>query len=747
MAAHRLGGERVTGNVHRHLRSRSFCAVGALLLLCLSACHEQKLKPGASGVGFKDGALEFGHVYNGAEASLTATLYNSSRGVVNVTWDELREPFFVDALPSKLDVGANTFTLSFRPTEWGERLATLTVRDGATVLARLSLRGVGQTIPTCPTAVACHQAVFDVSKGECVERPLDDGTSCDPQSVCVLNAACRAGRCVGEARSCDDQNACTQDLCNPLSGCESTPAPPCPSIGPCTVGVCDPAVGCTVQQADDGTVCGTVTCDAADVCISGACVNRDPPDGFTCAEATPCSGKGVCNGSACVKPAPTTLAAHFSFNAQTAGTPAPELQDLLLEPDGAMTLTGFYEAPRIRINSPLSRTMPNGVRRCILWNGRMACADHLATGGTGTLSLIDLATGAPVWDFALTAARPDFAAQVRPGAMFMARLAVLGPDRLMALFEAYPKGTTPDTQCRSYFLVLLNAGGQMVFASKLSDPLLEICDHPHPFGVAADAMGNIFLAFSTSAQGGAPLAATAPTTLFAFDRDGAIKWKRTENFVSGELALAKGLLFPERSSVAFNAQTGTPVTVGEGSRPFGRVVATADVVVPGPANALTHGASRLSAYSLHTGAAEWTYTLGAGESFVSPELRAVSFRSSPQSAAQDAALAFVSGAQGALSLHAVSLSSGRALWACPVEAPLAATPPQLFEVANGTFATMDSATTCGDCDPPFALSSGYFRSYALKGVTPATVPWPGTYGGAGHTHRETPVWSHSAAPR
>jgi hypothetical protein len=54
--------------------------------------------------------------------------------------------------------------------------------------------------------------------------------------------------------------------------------------------------------------------------------------------------------------------------------------------------------------------------------------------------------------------------------------------------------------------------------------------------------------------------------------------------------------------------------------------------------------------------------------------------------------------------------------------------------------TMDGSLTCGDCDPPFAMSSGYFRSYALPGVSQASVPWSGTLGGAGHPHRELPVY-------
>lgn len=730
-----LGGALVKGRFTRHRDVAG--ALAASLVICLFAgCRDVKLQAGDSELKFRPEALEFGFVYRGAESHLSVSVFNASRGRINVTWDDLPEPFFAEALPSKLEVGENEITLRFRPTEWGERMATLNVRDGNTILAKLPLRGVGQDIPECPTPVACHEAFFDLAAGECQQRPLTDGTSCDPGSVCVLEASCRGGACVGEAKSCDDGNACTLDLCNPLSGCESTPAPPCPSIDECTVGVCDPQTGCGVEQAEDGTVCGDVTCDSADVCISGACVNRDPPDGFRCAEPSPCSAEGVCQASSCVQPPPSPLTATWSFNANTAPL---ELHDLLIEPDGSTTLTGFYEKPLIRANHPtLSRAMSAGVRRCILWNGRMVCADHLANGATGTVSLIDLATANSLWSFSLTAARPDFAALVAPGRMFMARLAVLGPDRLMALFEAYPKGSPPDTQCRLYFLVILNAAGQMVFAEKLVDPSLETCDHPHPFGVAADVSGNVYLAFSDSTAGTAPLSATAPTTLFSFSRDGALRWRRTETFVAGELAVSRGVLFPERSTTAFNANTGAPLALG-GGQMFGRVIATTDLFVPSTSQ--LGGGSVLTAYRMSGPGSAWSYTLPTGATFVSPELRAVSFKASAGAAGRTAALAFVNDTSGVLSLHAVDLANGKKRWACPVEAPGASTPPQLFEVANDSIATMDSSMSCGDCDPPFALSSGYFRSYRVPGIGAAYVPWPGTYGGAGHSHRETPVYS------
>ena len=49
--------------------------------------------------------------------------------------------------------------------------------------------------------------------------------------------------------------------------------------------------------------------------------------------------------------------------------------------------------------------------------------------------------------------------------------------------------------------------------------------------------------------------------------------------------------------------------------------------------------------------------------------------------------------------------------------------PQLFEVADGSIALMEGSDACGKCDPPYAGKH---------------EPWVGTFGGAGHDHREEP---------
>ena len=87
--------------------------------------------------------------------------------------------------------------------------------------------------------------------------------------------------------SCDDNNPCTTDSCDPLLGCKfqnNTLA--CADDGnACTNDVCSAGVcthpNNTATCADDGNAC------TSDVCAAGACTH---PSNNTCSSATPCSG-------------------------------------------------------------------------------------------------------------------------------------------------------------------------------------------------------------------------------------------------------------------------------------------------------------------------------------------------------------------------------------------------------------------------------------------------------------------------
>jgi hypothetical protein len=69
---------------------------------------------------------------------------------------------------------------------------------------------------------ACQRCTPSLSQTAWSNRP--NGTLCSDGNVCTTKDECQAGACtpVGFA-SCNDNNACTVDACDPISGCSNTP--------------------------------------------------------------------------------------------------------------------------------------------------------------------------------------------------------------------------------------------------------------------------------------------------------------------------------------------------------------------------------------------------------------------------------------------------------------------------------------------------------------------------------------------
>ncbi|MHB8877716.1 MAG: tenascin-X, partial [Myxococcaceae bacterium] len=293
-----------------------------------------------------------------------------------------------------------------------------------------------------------------------------------------------------------------------------------------------------------------------------------------------------------------------------------------------------------------------------------------------------------------------------------------------------------------FFLVVLDAAGSMVAATQLTHPMLDQCNHPHPFGIAADVAGSLYLSFSPSLKGAAPLTPQAPTLLMSFSRDGVFRWQRTEQILGGELAVAQGRLYPENSGTAFNTLTGgvdwllNPQPAGV----FGRVVVLADRVIPSP----RAGTAQLWEYST-AGNLSWTWSLPPGELFASDQLRLASWRFRADEPPQSVALTFVQRAAQPW-LVATDTRFATETWACPLGGVLR-TAPQMFEVAEGTVAVMEGSNQCGTCDPAFADSQAAFHTYSLPGIEPPFAPWTGTWGGPGHDHREDPLTGVAAPTR
>ena len=718
-------------------------SLGVLVLAVMAGCKRDGLTGVTNALRFDPATLAFDPAYaDGVTRTREVTIVNDGRATIEVSWGGMGKPFAV-ALPTTLPPGATTLIVEWTPEVPGRYSQLLEARAEGMDSPTLAVEASAMEIPTCVPSSPCVTSTFDLVAQRCVEAPQVDGVSCEAGTKCLIDARCEAGRCVGTARTCADENACTIDVCYPETGCEFLPAPPCPGDGACMKGVCDPASGCGLAPRDDGESCGNaVSCTRVSVCIEGSCVTREPPDGYVCSEESPCSAEGRCVNSTCVRMVrpedPLILTPSWSYDTFSgadadAGISAPQLHDFVLEPTGELSLSGFFQTPSVlRANTAEAITAPLGSsRRCILWGTRYVCADYPAS-PNGKVSAMDLATGATAWTFDIRTARPDFL--MTAPTIFLARLVVQDSDRLAALFEAYPRNTANDTQCRRYFLAVINASGQLVQAQQVTDPLLDACNHPHAYGVAADSIGNLFIAFSPTVSQQAPLVPDDTTLITSYSRDGVFRWKRLNGGMrGGELAVARGLLYAEYTGVVLDATSGQP-TFSLPSN-LGRAVVSQTRLIPAP----EEGGVVLNGYEAGVLQLRWSATLPSSWVFWSDQVRLAKWQTSK--GPRTVALTFVQNQSQAYGLYAFDVQDGAEAFNCPIALP-ARTPPQLFEVANGSLGIMSGALDfdgnpgCNKCDPPLAGSSGAFFSVPTRGLSVAEEPWVGTFGGAGHDHRE-----------
>ena len=147
--------------------------------------------------------------------------------------------------------------------------------------------------------------------GMCEIIPVDDGLECGDAGLCSGVSSCVGGECVAEgATSCDDDNPCTTDGCDPNSGCVNTfNQKPCDDGTVCTVGDsckqgdcigeqlnCDDGNPCTDDSCDPETGCDSTVregecsdgnaCTATDTCVDGVCVKGEP---LNCDDEEPCT--------------------------------------------------------------------------------------------------------------------------------------------------------------------------------------------------------------------------------------------------------------------------------------------------------------------------------------------------------------------------------------------------------------------------------------------------------------------------
>jgi hypothetical protein len=124
------------------------------------------------------------------------------------------------------------------------------------------------TTDSCDLALGCTHLLNDI--------PCDDG------DICTTSDHCQLGECTGGGSlSCDDNNGCTEDSCNELTGCQFLglqDGTPCntPPGSTCLNGVCLPCLPkCAGKECgDDGCDgdCGPCSEQAHEVCEADNCV-------------------------------------------------------------------------------------------------------------------------------------------------------------------------------------------------------------------------------------------------------------------------------------------------------------------------------------------------------------------------------------------------------------------------------------------------------------------------------------------
>ena len=179
--------------------------------------------------------------------------------------------------------------------------------------------GAGDAVDTCPTISNPIQDLLSdpANCGAC-------GNDCSDGDVCTGAEGCSGGNCTaGIPLVCDDGNPCTDDACDPGSGCvfanddtnacddgdactsvdvcragacEGGAPVVCDDANPCTDDSCDPLSGCVFTNGDANPCDDGNACTSGDACLSGMCIGA----AISCDDANPCTDDACDPGSGCV---------------------------------------------------------------------------------------------------------------------------------------------------------------------------------------------------------------------------------------------------------------------------------------------------------------------------------------------------------------------------------------------------------------------------------------------------------------
>lgn len=257
----------------------------------------------------------------------------------------------------------------------------------------------------------CEVVLCSEGGDSCALVPKADGAACTSADLCVINAACQAGLCVGVPKDCffaPVPDSCKVAQCNPATGaCEPMPGhegAACSDSGDmcmtgktcqggyclggtpkscnhlsvgCTNGVCDPGTGqCYGQAVQPGDACLQVKAECqVGVCTpSGQCAAVTQGDGTACDDSNSCTLGDACQAGACQGTPMAGYVVYFSedFSDNAAGwtfvpgtkqTDNMPIQEWAIGP--AMASTGTHSGNHDPA-SDTSPTLDNGIAGVVI---------------------------------------------------------------------------------------------------------------------------------------------------------------------------------------------------------------------------------------------------------------------------------------------------------------------------------------------------------------------------------------------
>ena len=150
----------------------------------------------------------------------------------------------------------------------------------------------------CDDQNDCTQDLCDAASATCSHNMLD-GSPCNADNTeCTANDACQNGACKpGAAKTCSDGNPCTDDSCDPKAGCVFAnnsagcdDGKICTTNDYCAGGTCNPGKS---NNCDDGNSCTDQACDP----VTGNCSTTF--NTLNCDDKNACTKGDACKDGVC----------------------------------------------------------------------------------------------------------------------------------------------------------------------------------------------------------------------------------------------------------------------------------------------------------------------------------------------------------------------------------------------------------------------------------------------------------------